>query len=138
MNKQLDYTGKIIAVDFDGTCVTHGYPDIGKDIGAAPVLARLTKAGAFLILWTMRSGRHLREAEQWFESNRIELWAVNVNPEQHKWTNSPKAYAHLYIDDAAIGTPLVRPKGERPHVDWVRLEKIFFPQPARKKGEIKL
>jgi hypothetical protein len=25
---------RIIAVDFDGTCVTHEYPSIGKDIGA--------------------------------------------------------------------------------------------------------
>ena len=24
----------IIAIDFDGTCVTHEYPKIGKDIGA--------------------------------------------------------------------------------------------------------
>jgi predicted mannosyl-3-phosphoglycerate phosphatase (HAD superfamily) len=45
----------IIAVDFDGTCVTHEYPRIGRDIGAAPVLKRLTDAGHKLILWTMRS-----------------------------------------------------------------------------------
>ena len=46
----------IIAIDFDGTCVTHEYPYIGKDIGAVPVLQRLVKAGHELILWTMRSG----------------------------------------------------------------------------------
>jgi len=28
----------IIAIDFDGTCVTHDYPAIGKDIGAIRVL----------------------------------------------------------------------------------------------------
>jgi hypothetical protein len=28
----------IIAVDFDGTCVTHEYPKVGRDIGAVPVL----------------------------------------------------------------------------------------------------
>lgn len=35
----------IIAVDFDGTCVTHEYPHIGKDIGAIPVLQQLTQEG---------------------------------------------------------------------------------------------
>ncbi len=25
----------IIAIDFDGTCVTHMYPKIGRDIGAS-------------------------------------------------------------------------------------------------------
>ncbi len=25
-------------IDFDGTCVTHLFPKVGKDIGAAPVL----------------------------------------------------------------------------------------------------
>lgn len=27
-----------IGIDFDGTCVTHDFPRIGKDIGAQPVL----------------------------------------------------------------------------------------------------
>jgi hypothetical protein len=31
----------IIAVDFDGTCVTHDFPHVGKDIGAVPVLKEL-------------------------------------------------------------------------------------------------
>lgn len=30
----------IIAIDFDGTCVTHEFPKIGKDIGAAPAFRR--------------------------------------------------------------------------------------------------
>ena len=49
----------IIAVDFDGTCVTHEYPDIGRDIGAAPVLKRLVESGVRLILWTMRQSAKL-------------------------------------------------------------------------------
>ena len=27
-----------IAIDFDGTVVTHEYPKVGRDIGAVPVL----------------------------------------------------------------------------------------------------
>ena len=45
----------IICVDFDGTCVTHDFPEIGKDIGAIPILLRLVDAGHKLILYTMRS-----------------------------------------------------------------------------------
>ena len=47
----------IIAVDFDGTVVTHAYPHIGNDIGAVPVLRELIGNGCRVILYTMRSGR---------------------------------------------------------------------------------
>lgn len=45
----------VIAVDFDGTCVTHEFPKIGKDIGAIPVLRKLVEKGHQIILYTMRS-----------------------------------------------------------------------------------
>ena len=60
----------IIAVDFDGTCVKHAYPKIGEDIGAVPVLKEMVKNGHQLVLNTMRSGKLLDEAVQWFESRR--------------------------------------------------------------------
>ena len=44
----------LIAVDFDGTVVTHAYPEIGDDAGAVPVLKELTDNGCRLILYTMR------------------------------------------------------------------------------------
>lgn len=44
-----------ICIDFDGTCVTHEFPSIGKDIGAIPVLKELVKNNHKLILFTMRS-----------------------------------------------------------------------------------
>lgn len=43
----------IIAVDFDGTCVTHEFPKVGRDIGAVPVLRKLVENGHKLILFTM-------------------------------------------------------------------------------------
>ena len=48
----------IIGIDFDGTCVTHEFPRIGKDIGAVPVLKELIANGHDLILFTMRSDIH--------------------------------------------------------------------------------
>ena len=109
-----------IAVDFDGTCVTHDYPNVGKDIGAVTVLKRLVNSGHKLILNTMRSGDELADAIQWFIDNDIPLYGANENPTQKNWTNSPKVYAHLYIDDAAMGCFLCYDPNfhSRPYVDW--------------------
>lgn len=113
-----------IAVDFDGTCVTHDYPRVGKDIGAVPVLKKLTDSGHLLILNTMRSGKELDDAVQWFIDNDIPLYGVNENPSQKSWTASPKVYAHLYIDDAALGCLLKMDNAvsDRPFVNWDAVE----------------
>ena len=115
----------IIAVDFDGTCVTHEYPNVGKNIGAEIVLKALTDEGHDLILYTMRdhpadSGVQdpLQEAIDWFSQNDIPLFGVNENPTQKSWTTSPKPYANLYIDDAALGMLTIMLSGGRPFVDW--------------------
>lgn len=122
-----------IAIDFDGTCVTHEYPLVGQDIGAVPVLKRLTDNGHRLILNTMRSGKELQDAVDWFQFNSIPLYGINENPTQKEWTQSPKVYAHLYIDDAALGCPIIWPLRidaeiggiKRPHVDWKRVERLL-------------
>lgn len=113
-----------IGIDFDGTCVTHEYPRVGKDIGAVPVLKKLTDSGHLLILNTMRSGRELDDAVQWFIDNDIPLYGVNENPSQKSWTSSPKVYAHLYIDDAALGCLLKMDNAvsDRPFVNWDAVE----------------
>ena len=115
----------IIAVDFDGTVVTHEFPNVGDDVGAVDVLKRLVACGHKLILWTMRSGGYLIEARAWFERNNIPLWGINKNPEQHEWTASPKAYAELFIDDAALNVPLIYPDKGRPYVDWFSVEHLL-------------
>lgn len=116
----------VVAIDFDGTCVTHDYPYIGSDIGAVPVLRKLVDSGCLLILNTMRSGKTLKEAEQWFKDNNIPLYGVNQNPSQRSWTTSPKVYADLYIDDSALGIPLkTSPSSVRPFVDWVKVEELL-------------
>ena len=116
------YTGLYIAVDFDGTCVTHEYPYLGQDVGAVPVLKELVEQGHNLILYTMRSGKLEKEAVQWLKDNGIEHYAVNSNPTQKKWTKSPKIHADVYIDDGALGCPLVHSmRTSRPYVDWVKV-----------------
>lgn len=116
----------IIAVDFDGTLVDHRYPEIGQEVtGAFQWLKRFVDAGAKLILWTMRSdndseGPTLSDAVKFCKNRGVEFWSVNSNPSQRNWTSSPKAYAHVYIDDAAFGCPLKDgPRaGGRKVVDW--------------------
>jgi len=116
----------IISIDFDGTCVTHAYPDVGDDIGAVPVLLDLQKKGHRLILSTMRSGRLLARAVFWFNENGISLCGLNLNPWQRTWTDSPKVYADLYIDDAGLGIPLVKLSNRsHPYVDWVRARELL-------------
>ncbi len=116
-----------INIDFDGTCVTHNYPYIGKDIGAISVLKKLTDKGHRLILFTMRSDKQLADAVNWFSSNNIPLYGINKNPTQHLWTKSPKSYAPLMIDDSALGCPLTYNKeiSDRPYVDWIKVEEIL-------------
>lgn len=117
----------VIAVDFDGTCVTHEYPRVGNDIGAIPVLKKLIDAGHQLILFSMRSDKEQQDAVDWFAKNNIPLYGININPDQLSWTKSNKAYAQLYIDDASLGCPLIYDTkiARRPFVDWVKVEEIL-------------
>jgi len=137
----------IINIDFDGTCVTHSFPGVGESIGAEAVLKKLTDKGHKLILFTMRSnrltfskideaivpdnqGRFLNDAIRWFLDHNIPLWGVNTNPDQHFWTESPKSYAELMIDDSALGCPLKFDPAisKRPFADWQKIESLLIQQ----------
>lgn len=120
MSKDSKWT---IAIDFDGTCVEHDYPAVGMDVeGAVDTLRALNKRGHRLILYTMRSGEKLEAALKWFKERKITLWAVNRNPEQEEWTESPKVYADIYIDDSALGCPIMFIEGvRRPVVKWAKV-----------------
>lgn len=124
-----------ICIDFDGTCVARAFPKVGKDIGAEAVLEELIEAGHKLILFTMRSdskkGKYLTEALDWFKSKNIELYGVNKHPTQHTWTSSPKAAADLYIDDLALGIPLVAAtKTQKAYVDWTAVRALLVEKGA--------
>lgn len=118
----------ILGIDFDGTMVEHEYPKLGPPVpGAIEALHEFISQGHKLILWTMRSGEKLNEAIQYFDDHGIELYGINKNPEQINWTKSPKAYCHRYIDDAAVGCPLIHPSGagRRPYVDWTKVKELL-------------
>ena len=116
----------IIALDFDGTVVTHAYPEVGEDIGAVAVLKELVAQEDKLILWTMRSGTLLEDAVAWFKKHDIPLWGINENPSQKEWTESPKLHTDLLIDDSALGCPTCFLDGERrPAADWRRIREML-------------
>jgi hydroxymethylpyrimidine pyrophosphatase-like HAD family hydrolase len=120
------FVNKIIGIDFDGTIVTHEYPNIGKPVPhALETIREIQRWGNRIILYTMRSGDKLQEAIDYCTENGIQLWAANENPDQHTWTSSPKVYCHVYIDDAALMTPLIYNEEYtiRPYVDWKAIQK---------------
>ena len=140
----------ILGVDFDGTVVTHRFPEVGQDAPhAAEVLKRFLDKGYIIVLNTMRSDKNcydpvskklipskmgkklglstvLEDATDWFERNQIYLSGVNTSPGQKLWTDSPKVYATHYIDDAAVGAPMITLENGEKCIDWLKIEKLIL------------
>ncbi len=96
----------IIAVDFDGTIVTHEFPKIGREIPfAISTLKRIQQEGNQLILWTVREGKMLEEAIEFCSSRGLEFYAINSNyPKEETVIDQPrKLNADLFIDDRNLG-----------------------------------
>lgn len=116
----------IFAIDFDGTIVENSYPGIGAPIPMAiEVLQDLLKKKYRLILNTMRSGKELNEAVVYCNRNNIDFWGINENPDQKAWTDSPKVYANVIIDDTAAGTPLIMGANQKACVDWKKMRELL-------------
>lgn len=96
-----------IAVDFDGTIVTHEYPKIGRERPfAVATLKKLKEEGHHLILWTVREHELLQEAVDWCKERGLEFYAINKDyPEETHATNdfSRKLKVDMWIDDRNVG-----------------------------------
>lgn len=97
-----------IAVDFDGTIVTHKYPNIGEEIPfAVDTLKMLRNDGHKLILWSVREGKLLDAAVQWCRDRGLEFYAVNRDYPEETTDNNPhfsrKLKADMFIDDRNLG-----------------------------------
>jgi len=112
-----------IAVDFDGTIAEHAeFPTIGPPVPDAFMwLRKFQKWGDVIILFTMRSGDELENAVEYCRKHGLEFDGINEDPDQSEWTDSPKAYANIYVDDLGAGCPLLEENRERPCVDWSRV-----------------
>lgn len=131
----------LIAIDFDGTCVEHKFPDVGPDMPhAVEVLSRFSDAGFKLILWTCREDhpshiekKYLQDAVDWFKQHNIPLYGVNATPVEAEFrdfvkgekTTIRKAYANIYIDDRNLGG-LPQTSDDKP--DWLEIGRIVFAQ----------
>ncbi len=97
----------LIAIDFDGTIVTHEYPAIGREIPfAIDTLKKLQSDLQYrLVLWTVREGKELEEAVEFCKKRGLEFYAINSNyPEETKEHNEPrKLKADLFVDDRNLG-----------------------------------
>ena len=130
-------TPSIIGIDFDGTIVEHRYPKLGDPVpGALETMKELIENGHKIILWTMRSNSELVDAVAYLTRNGIDLYGINKNPDQD-WSNSPKAYCHIYIDDAALGCPLVKKPNERPSVYWPKVREFLEAKGLLTKARVK-
>ena len=95
----------IIAVDFDGTIVTHEYPRIGKEIPfAIDVLKRLQQEEHHrLVLWTVRTGDKLEEALAYCREKGLEFYATNKTHPEEEEDAPRKLTVDLFIDDRNFG-----------------------------------
>lgn len=97
-----------IAVDFDGTIVTHKYPNIGEEIPfAVDTLKMLRQDGHKLILWSVREGELLDAAVRWCRERGLEFYAVNRDYPEETTGNNPhfsrKLKVDMFIDDRNLG-----------------------------------
>lgn len=107
---KLDFLNKeskpILAIDFDGTIVEEGYPDIGKEKkNAKLVINALYKLGFTIIINTCRAGEHEINARKFLQERGIMYHYINENCPtriERYDTDSRKISADLYIDDKNI------------------------------------
>lgn len=118
-----------ICVDFDGCCVAHEYPNVGKENSpCVEVMKKWTDNGVGIILDTMRDGKYLQDAINWFKERNIPIYGIGEEPNQKQWTKSKKAYGIFSVDDRNLGVPLIIEKGTRPRVDWKRIDELYTKQ----------
>lgn len=123
-----------IAIDFDGTIVTHEFPKIGRLLpGVKETMRALWKNGHKIFLWTMRgyrpdNKRCLEEAVAWLDGQNIMPDSINYSTSGFS-TTSPKQHANLYIDDSALGCPICyypNSAGDLvPCADWMQIANIL-------------
>ena len=122
-----------IEVDWDFTltkCSDWGTGEMVLNEEAFEIMRRWTKD--YNVGWILNSMRHdeiLKEPLETLEKEGIKLYGLRKNPCQDKDGNSvTKSFSVFCIDDRNVGTPVKWFEGcNRPHVDWVEVDKIMSP-----------
>lgn len=119
-----------ISVDFDSTVVISKFPNVGVENGnCVDILKRWIKEfNVGIILCTMRDGKYLEEAVNWFKERDIPLYGIGKHPTQHLWTTSDKCWSIFSIDDHNVGIPLINDENSgKLCVDWEMTNYILEP-----------
>lgn len=140
----------IVGLDFDGVIVADRFPlPVLRPIGAETWIPNLQDEFRLrVILCTCRVDhyepvecelplkveprQYLQEAVNECVRQDIKLFGINWNPEFeckaiYDACHAPKPYCDIYIDDKALGTPLVQLRSEpKPCVDWNIVGKMLY------------
>jgi hypothetical protein len=122
-----------IEVDWDYTLTKCSSWESGEMVlneDAFDIMRRWTKE--YNVGWILNSMRHdeiLKEPLETLEKEGIKLYGLRKNPIQDKDGNSvTKSFSVFCIDDRNVGTPVKWFENcNRPHVDWVEVDKIMSP-----------
>ena len=122
-----------IEVDWDYTLTKCSSWESGEMVlneDAFDIMRRWTKE--YNVGWILNSMRHdeiLKEPLETLEKEGIKLYGLRKNPIQDKDGNSvTKSFSVFCIDDRNVGTPVKWYEDcNRPHVDWVEVDKIMSP-----------
>lgn len=104
----------IIAIDYDDVIVDQDYPNVGKiKPDAMEVINKWYKQGAYIIIWTCRSGRALLEAELYLLQNSVNFHKINQHHPNgllhygseariDQQLETRKVWSHILLDDTCI------------------------------------
>ena len=130
----------IIAIDFDKTICDTEYPNIGPFFSnSIEIINKWYDLGAYIIIWTCRTGQSLYEAEAHLLKNRVKFHKINdQHPNgllnfgteiqlEHN-LHSRKVWSHILIDDTSIDWML------NGHPGWVKLDLMIKKIIEKNKG----
>jgi hypothetical protein len=95
-----------LGIDFDGTIVEEGFPEIGAIKPRTIELMKQAKElGHLIIVWTARSGQYLENAKVFLDENNIPYDYLNENPEDEyakRGEQGRKLFCNYYLDDRSV------------------------------------
>jgi len=104
----------IVAIDFDKTICDTQYPLMGDLFeNAKEVINKLYAQGAYIIIWTCRTGKAMYEAEAFLLAQGINFHKINdhhpngmlnygTERQMEHQLESRKVWSHILIDDTSL------------------------------------
>jgi len=95
----------IFAIDFDNTIAyssNHHRIISGLFDHVKTVIDELHDAGHYIIIWTCRRGKDLKNAIKYLDDNKIYYDKINENMPDEDIKTSNKVFADYYIDDKSF------------------------------------